>query len=328
MKYVINESAFSNGVAIKQKNPHTIEFIAILQEANKKNRNGRIYPKEVLEQGINSPYLRERLATNTCYGEAGHPADTSVQRQMTIDQRNIAFLIHELWWEGDLLKGHCETADTAVGRDMMGLIEQGSKVAFSLRAQGNVHRDPVTGDQIVDPGIQICCWDWVVNPSHSVAYIENICEETIKSFCHGAMTLTEAADFYSEGQLIDVDAKSLYESIDYTKKYNTQFKKLSEMYRPAVDDEVISMNENETIIHSGNVEKKVLTEDFLVKDIRNRLIGLFEEREPTKKELEKIEHSREQKSIEKEVEEDSKLSPDDYAEKVINDVKKASKKEC
>ena len=40
---------------------------------------------------------------------------------MTIDLRNVAFIIKEIWWEGDLLKGRCETANTAVGRDMKGL---------------------------------------------------------------------------------------------------------------------------------------------------------------------------------------------------------------
>ena len=203
--FIINESAQYSSAAISQKHDGYIEFTCILQEAERKNRNGRIYHKSVLEQGLNSPYVQERLRTKTWYGEAGHPSDTSVQRQMTIDQRNIAFVIDQIWWEGNLLKAKCETADTAVGHDMMGLIKQGSKVAFSLRAQGNVHRDAVTGDTIVDSPIQIITFDWVVVPSHDVAYIQSVCEETRNAMLYGsrfgnfANALTESSNLFENG---------------------------------------------------------------------------------------------------------------------------------
>lgn len=111
---IIHEGAHFGDVSIQKKNIDTIEFITCLQSASRPNRNGRIYPKAVLEKALNAPHIRERLATNTWYGEAGHPFDSSVQRQMTIDMRNIAFLIKEIWWEGDLLKGRLETANTSV----------------------------------------------------------------------------------------------------------------------------------------------------------------------------------------------------------------------
>lgn len=159
--FIINESALATTPAIHKKNDHSVEFVAVLQEAEKQNRNGRVYHKETIDQALKSPYIQERLRTKSLFGEAGHPSDSSVQRQMSIDLRNIAFIIDEFWWEGNLLKARCETADTAVGRDMMGLIEQGVKVAFSLRAQGNVHQDPLTGKTIVESPIQIVTYDWV-----------------------------------------------------------------------------------------------------------------------------------------------------------------------
>ena len=219
--FIIQESAFSAETSITKNNSNTIEFIAVLQEADRPNRNGRIYPKSVLEKAIDSPYIRERIATKSLYGEAGHPLDSSVQRQMTIDQRNIACIIKEIWWEGNLLKGRVETADTAVGRDMMGLIKQGSKVAFSLRAQGNVHTNPATGIVEVEPGLQICTWDWVCNPSHDRAFLEKICEATAR--CMFGMTkpsemvLTESADMFVNGAIIDCDAKDKMPEIDYKK---------------------------------------------------------------------------------------------------------------
>lgn len=279
--FIINESAQYSSVAISQKHDGYIEFTCILQEAERKNRNGRIYHKSVLEQGLNSPYVQERLRTKTWYGEAGHPSDTSVQRQMTIDQRNIAFVIDQIWWEGNLLKAKCETADTAVGHDMMGLIKQGSKVAFSLRAQGNVHRDAVTGDTIVDSPIQIITFDWVVVPSHDVAYIQSVCEETRNAMLYGsrfgnfANALTESSNLFENGELIPMNNITKI-SRDYTKSYNTKLKPLAEMYIPESGDIVKSMNESTTILENSGTHtvKKVLTEDYIVKDIRQKIIGL------------------------------------------------------
>lgn len=198
---------------------------------------------------------------------------------MTIDQRNIACIIEEMWWEGDLLKARCVTADTAVGRDMKGLIEQGSKVAFSLRAQGNVHTDPVSKAQVVDEGIQICTWDWVVNPSHDKAYLQSVCEATAyamyKKYGKDTVALCEASNIFDNGSLISMDEEIVYNEKNYIKKYNTGLKKLSEMYIPSNYDAVVSMNENETIINAGDgYRKTVLTEDYLVKDIRKKLLEM------------------------------------------------------
>lgn len=272
--YILQESALYSEVNITKSSPNVVEFIAIIQEANKPNRNGRIYPKAVLEEALNSAYVRERLATKTFYSEAGHPLDSSVQRQMTIDQRNIACIIKEFWWEGDLLKARIETADTAIGRDMKGLIKQGSRVAFSLRAQGQVHKNPVTGLVEVEPGLQICAYDWVVNPSHDKAFLEKICEATLISMYGtnklNANMLCESANIFDNGMIID-ETKEEAAELDYSKSYNTNLKSIDEMYIPAEGDEVVSMTEGVTVVKSGNVNKKVLTEDYLVKDIRSRL---------------------------------------------------------
>jgi len=279
---IIQESSFAGDINVTKKDANTIEFIAVLQEADKPNRNGRIYSKDVLQKALQSAYIQERLATDSFYGEAGHPLDTSVQRQMTVDLRNVAFLIKEFWWEGDLLKARIETADTAVGHDMKGLIEQGSKVAFSLRAQGNVRTNPVTGLVEVEDGLQICSYDWVQNPSHAKAFLERICEATsialYKTRKAGltASVLCESEELYNNGMLIDLNKETPVHELDYTKNYTPVYKKVEDIYVPEEGDNVLSMNSDETIIknESTNIIKKVVTEDYLVKDIRHRLLEI------------------------------------------------------
>jgi hypothetical protein len=286
--FLINESAISAEPTISKKNKNTVEFIAVMQEADKPNRNGRVYYKSVLEQALQSPYVQERLRTKSMYVESGHPFDTSVQRQMTIDQRNIAAIIKEFWWEGNLLKARLETADTAIGRDMRGLIEQGSRVAFSLRAQGNVHRDEKLGVTVVEAPIQIATYDWVVNPSHDKAFLETICEDTrcglfgikeSKSLVlnESVSLLSESARLYEEGRLIPLSETESNEvlAFDYTKTYFKKIKPLSEAYVYDPKD-ILKVDGKFGLLENGNVRKKVMLEDYLLKDIRHRILNLVE----------------------------------------------------
>jgi hypothetical protein len=278
--YLIQESALSNMPQISKKNENTIEFVAVLQEADRPNRNGRIYPKTVLEQALQAPYVQERLRTNSFYSEAGHPMDTSVQRQMTVDQKNIACLIKEFWWEGNLLKAKIETANTAIGRDMKGLIEQGSKVAFSLRAQGNVHHDPMLNATVVESPVQIATYDWVVNPSHDKAFLESICEETTCGLFGNKqlnnLVLAESISLFENGSLVALNEVQQPIVRDYAKNYHLKVKPLVEAYLYNKGDKLVKAEKIATIVNE-NVTKKVVLEDFLLKDIRHRLARLNEE---------------------------------------------------
>lgn len=276
---LIHESAQFGNIQIEKKNLDTLDFICVLQEADAPNRNGRIYPKRVLEKALNAPHIQEKLRTNTWYCECNHPMDSSVQRQMTVDLRNVAFLIKEIWWEGNLLKGRCTTANTSVGKDMKGLIEQGCQVAFSLRAQGNVHTNPVSGLVEVEEGLQVLCYDFVAVPSHAKAFMEKICEATIMSM-YGttranltSSILCESENLFMQGSIVDVNAQPEDTHMDFTKNYTDKWKKVEDMYLPETFDEVKSIDLKETHIYNSktNTHKKVLTEDFIVKDIRGRL---------------------------------------------------------
>jgi len=77
-----------------------------------------------------------------------------------LDQSNISHRVNEFWWEGGLLKGYVEAANTHRGKDFDGLIRQGSKVAFSLRAIGPVIEQRKNHVIINDP-LTIFSYDWV-----------------------------------------------------------------------------------------------------------------------------------------------------------------------
>lgn len=92
--YVISENT---GISVKptiiSRTDKTITFDAVLQESDRENRNGRIYPAAILEAGFNSPFVKERLVTNSWTGEAEHPAGDDINRLFRIEPNNTSHFI-------------------------------------------------------------------------------------------------------------------------------------------------------------------------------------------------------------------------------------------
>ena len=131
--FIIYESALTSSInGIKSQDNDTVEFIATLQEANVKNRNGRIYPKEVIDAALKGPIVQEKLRTKTLFGEVGHPYSQELSRQANVDMRNASFRIEEFWWEGNFLKGKCKTLPTSLGKDMAALLKEGCELFFFI----------------------------------------------------------------------------------------------------------------------------------------------------------------------------------------------------
>ena len=128
----------SSDPKIMKETGYSVVFQAQLQTADTPNRNGRIYSKETLEAALTAPNVKEKIEHKAFYGEAGHPQGTERSRQLYIDQSNISHIVLRHWWDGEKLMGEVETAATRAGRDMMGLIKQGSEVAFSMRGLSSV----------------------------------------------------------------------------------------------------------------------------------------------------------------------------------------------
>ena len=284
-----NESAITGVKTLE--NGHGTEFTAILQKADYKNRNGRIYPKDVLDEAINSPLVQEKLRTHTLYGEAGHPLSTDVRRTTTIDLRNVAFLIEQMWWDGPMLKAKCKTASTAAGRDMAGLIEDGSVLSFSLRAQGNVLKDGMRDALVVQKPLAIIGWDWVWLPSNQDAYmtsdVSGISETTqemmygYSSYDSRKTALTESMSLYSDGTIIETNGNLREDDtlVDYFSNYGKNIKTLEEMYLYDESDEVKSINPKFVMLESktDKIKKKVATKDYLTKSIQEALEGIGED---------------------------------------------------
>lgn len=78
------------------------------------------------------------------------------------------------------------------------------------------------------------------------------------------------------GEIIDPDDEDKMTEVNYTQMYTPKYKKVEDMYVPEEDDEVISMDESQVLIKNTkkHVIKRVLTEDYLTKDIRRAILDL------------------------------------------------------
>lgn len=145
-----------------------------------------------------------------------HPLKPDMQRQMYYDQSNISHIVTKVHWEGLKLKGEVETANTQRGKDFKGLIDQGSLVAFSLRAVGPVVENK--GDHVIvkDP-LTMFCFDWVVHPSHACAYMDRTLQESANA---GSLLKSESGLFIPISESV----------VDYAKLASRNFKLITKSF--------------------------------------------------------------------------------------------------
>jgi hypothetical protein len=134
-----------------------------------KNRNGRIYPKAVLEQAVDS-YINNFVKERRAIGELNHPADRA-----QADPAEAAILIESLYWNGNDVIGKAKVLSTPKGQIVKGLLEGGWKAGVSSRATGSVKT--ISGTPIVQPDLKLWAVDVVDGPSAPDAFVKQLYEQ-------------------------------------------------------------------------------------------------------------------------------------------------------
>jgi len=176
--YVLNERTtnFEN-VKIEKELSNSIIFEATLQDFFV-NRNKRRYPEEVLIEALQSNHIIELKKNKSWVGEAGHPFDKSIPRQLSIDHTRVSHIILETSVQsGKCVKGLIETSMFPMGIVMRDSIRQGMNVAFSMRGVASITQKTRDGYFEVKKPLKLVTYDWVFYPSHPNAYQEKIIKE-------------------------------------------------------------------------------------------------------------------------------------------------------
>lgn len=153
-------------VAIEQANPYTPKTWTIsgpFTEANKRNRNNRIYPLEEMVQQINE-FNETLVSQHRALGELEHP------QYPQINAAEACHLITELKQDGNLFIGKSKILSTPKGKVVEGLLQGGVKLGISSRSLGEVDPNGVV------TGFQLCTFDIVADPSCPAAFVDGILE--------------------------------------------------------------------------------------------------------------------------------------------------------
>jgi hypothetical protein len=149
------------------KNNGRLIVEGVVQRANAKNGNGRVYPKDTLEREIDK-YKATYIKDNRALGELDHPESP------IINLKNVCHNILDLWWDGDDVKGKIEILPTPSGNILKALLIAGITVGISSRAMGSVKQIGETVE--VQDDLELVCWDFVSTPSTQGAFMEIVSE--------------------------------------------------------------------------------------------------------------------------------------------------------
>ena len=140
----------------------------IFLQSDLKNRNGRVYPKDILENEV-SRYNREFINKKRAFGELGHPDGP------TVNLERVSHMITKLTPDGKNFIGEAKIMDTPYGKIVKGLIDEGAQLGVSSRGMGSlIQRNGA--NYVKDDFYLATAADIVADPSAPDAFVEGIME--------------------------------------------------------------------------------------------------------------------------------------------------------
>ena len=143
--------------------PGVMEVVGVMQRAEAKNQNGRVYKKNLLEREVGR-YIDEFVKVGNAYGELDHPESPVVAL------KNASHVVKELWWKGNDLMGRVELLNTPSGNIVKEILRGGHTIGISSRGTGSVQQTNEDTLQVMDD-FELVCWDFVSNPSTHGAFM-------------------------------------------------------------------------------------------------------------------------------------------------------------
>ena len=152
----------------KENGKKNYKIKGIFMQADIKNRNGRIYPQEVLEKEVRR-YNKDQINNNRAYGELGHPEGP------TINLERASHMITKLYPDGKNFIGEAKVLSTPMGKIVENLLDDGAKLGVSSRGMGSLNQK--NGANYVRNDFYLAtAADIVADPSAPNAFVEGIME--------------------------------------------------------------------------------------------------------------------------------------------------------
>jgi hypothetical protein len=187
---VLTEDTTSGKKSYKIKGP----FI----QAEVKNRNGRVYGKQLLEREV-ANYNKDKIEKNNAMGELDHPPTPSIN----LDR--VSHLVESLSMEGNDGMGVARILPTPTGKIAESLLESGVQLGVSSRGVGSLDGDKVNKDY------RLLAIDIVADPSAPSAYVDGILEN--KEYIMEGNHIVEVAIEKMEERIANKGSEELFETL-------------------------------------------------------------------------------------------------------------------
>lgn len=141
----------------------------IIMQSGIKNRNGRIYPSDVLMKET-ARYNKNYVEANRAYGELGHPQGP------TINLDRVCHMFTELRQDGNNIVGKAKVMNTPMGKIVQNFIEDGANLGISSRGMGSIKKNKQGIMEVQDDFMLATAGDIVADPSAPDAFVKGIME--------------------------------------------------------------------------------------------------------------------------------------------------------
>ena len=149
------------------KKNYNIEGVFL--QADIKNRNGRLYPTEILDKEVKR-YMKENVKKNRAYGELGHPDSP------TINLDRVSHMIKDLKLEDKNFIGKAKIMDTPYGKIVKSLIDEGASLGVSSRGMGSLKTTKDGTSEVQKDFMLATAADIVADPSAPDAFVRGVME--------------------------------------------------------------------------------------------------------------------------------------------------------
>lgn len=153
----------------KESGKKSLYIEGVFLQSEIKNRNGRMYPKHVLEREVNR-YNEQFVQKGRAFGELGHPDGP----QINLDR--ISHIIETLKQDGTNWVGRAKITDTPMGNIARGIIESGGQLGVSTRGMGSIKLNKEGVNEVQDDFHLATAADIVADPSAPDAFVNGIME--------------------------------------------------------------------------------------------------------------------------------------------------------
>jgi hypothetical protein len=151
----------------KEDGTKSVYIEGIFMQAEKPNRNGRMYGKGIMEREVQK--YQELINEKRSLGELGHPPNPS------INLNQVSHMITGLKFEGNDIHGRAKILDTPMGKIAKNFIEEGVRLGVSSRGLGSVKLNKEGVNEVQDD-FHLATVDIVADPSAPDAFVQGIME--------------------------------------------------------------------------------------------------------------------------------------------------------